>query len=78
MESPLVIKAEGLKKRYRLGQAGGGTLSEDLGAWLSRLRGKGDPRGTLDADGDSQRSATKWLSRTAPEVQTLSLASSMS
>lgn len=39
-----VIKIEGLKKQYRLGTIGGGTLSADLQAWWAKKRGKEDPR----------------------------------
>ena len=54
-EHPLVIRVEGVSKRYRLGQAGGATLSEDLGAWFADLRGKPDPRIPIGKEVDSQR-----------------------
>ncbi len=38
-----VIKIENLKKRYRLGTIGGGTLSRDIQSWWARKRGKEDP-----------------------------------
>lgn len=38
-----VIKIEGLKKQYRLGAIGGGTLTADLKSWWARKRGKEDP-----------------------------------
>lgn len=38
-----VIKIENLKKRYRLGLIGSGTLSEDLQSWWARIRKKEDP-----------------------------------
>lgn len=37
------IKIENLKKRYRLGSIGGGTLNKDLQSWWARKRGKEDP-----------------------------------
>ncbi|MBQ5824972.1 MAG: ATP-binding cassette domain-containing protein [Clostridia bacterium] len=37
------IKMTGVKKRYRLGQIGGGTLQADLQSWWARIRGKEDP-----------------------------------
>lgn len=40
----IMIQADRVSKRYRLGHAGGATLSEDLGALLARLRGRPDPR----------------------------------
>ncbi len=39
----IAIKMTGVKKRYRLGQIGGGTLQADLQSWWARLRGKEDP-----------------------------------
>ena len=38
-----VIQIKGLKKRYRLGTIGGGTLSADLQSWWARVRHKEDP-----------------------------------
>lgn len=44
MESvPYAVKIENVKKRYRLGQIGGGTLRGDLASWWARKRGKEDP-----------------------------------
>lgn len=43
MEEQIAISLSGVKKRYRLGQIGGGTLNADLQSWLARLRGKEDP-----------------------------------
>lgn len=42
-EREIAIKIEGLKKRYRLGQIGGGTLKGDLQSWWARVRKKEDP-----------------------------------
>lgn len=38
-----VIKIENLKKRYRLGLIGSGTLREDLQSWWSKVKGQEDP-----------------------------------
>ena len=38
-----VIQVSGLKKQYKLGQIGGGTLTHDLQSWWARVRGKEDP-----------------------------------
>lgn len=38
-----VIKIENLKKRYRLGMIGSGTLQEDLQSWWAKKRGKENP-----------------------------------
>ena len=40
---PVAIRVSGVKKMYRLGQIGGGTLQADLQSWLARVRGKEDP-----------------------------------
>ena len=39
----IAVKIEGVKKQYRLGQIGGGTLQADLQSWWARVRGKEDP-----------------------------------
>lgn len=46
----VIIKIEGLKKQYRLGTIGGGTLSADLQSWWARKRGKEDPNVKIGAD----------------------------
>lgn len=43
MERETVIKIENVKKQYRLGAIGGGTLRGDLQSWWARKRGKEDP-----------------------------------
>ena len=40
--SDTVIKIEGLRKQYRLGTIGGGTLTADLQSWWAKKRGKED------------------------------------
>ncbi len=50
MEREIAIKIEGLKKRYKLGQIGGGTLQADLQSWWARIRGKEDPNTKIGAD----------------------------
>ncbi len=39
----VAIKLSGVKKQYKLGQIGGGTLTADLQSWWARIRGKEDP-----------------------------------
>lgn len=39
----LVLKIDNVKKKYRLGVIGGGTLQGDLQSWWARIRGKEDP-----------------------------------
>lgn len=44
------IKIENVKKRYRLGAIGGGTLQGDLQSWWARKRGKEDPNSKIGQD----------------------------
>lgn len=39
----VAIQLSGIKKMYKLGQIGGGTLQGDLQSWWARIRGKDDP-----------------------------------
>lgn len=48
--SETVIKIENLKKKYRLGAIGGGTLTADLQSWWARVRGKEDPNTRIGSD----------------------------
>ena len=45
-----VIEVTGLKKQYKLGQIGGGTLTHDLQSWWARKRGKEDPNTLIGTD----------------------------
>ena len=45
-----VMQITGLKKQYRLGQIGGGTLRSDLQSWWARKRGKEDPNSLIGTD----------------------------
>ncbi len=45
----IAIQIKGLKKRYKLGQIGGGTLRGDLQSWWARVRGKEDPNSKIGA-----------------------------
>ena len=45
-----VIEVRGLKKQYKLGQIGGGTLTHDLQSWWARVRGKEDPNTIIGTD----------------------------
>ena len=44
------IKLTGVKKQYKLGQIGGGTLQGDLQSWWARKRGKEDPNFKIGTD----------------------------
>ena len=46
-ERDIAIQITGLKKRYRLGTIGGGTLSGDIQSWWARVRGKEDPNSKI-------------------------------
>lgn len=48
---PYAIKIENVKKQYRLGQIGGGTLRGDLSSWWARKRGKEDPNAKIGSTG---------------------------
>ena len=50
MSEEIAIKIKGLKKQYRLGQIGGGTLTADLQSWWARVRGKEDPNSKIGTD----------------------------
>lgn len=39
----IAVQLSGVKKMYKLGQIGGGTLQGDLQSWWARVRGKEDP-----------------------------------
>ena len=46
----IAIKLSGVKKQYKLGQIGGGTLTADLQSWWARRRGKEDPNSKIGTD----------------------------
>lgn len=46
----VAILIEGLKKMYRLGVIGGGTLQSDLQSWIARKRGKEDPNSAIGSN----------------------------
>ena len=48
-ENDIMIKIENVKKQYRLGTIGGGTLQGDLQSWWARVRGKEDPNSKIGA-----------------------------
>ena len=49
-EQDIAIRLTGVKKRYKLGQIGGGTLTADLQSWWARVRGKEDPNLPVNMD----------------------------
>lgn len=46
----VAIQLSGVKKMYKLGQIGGGTLTADLQSWWARIRGKEDPNTIIGTD----------------------------
>lgn len=46
----IAIRISGVKKKYKLGQIGGGTLTADLQSWWARVRGKEDPNSIIGTD----------------------------
>ena len=46
----VAIQLSGVKKMYKLGQIGGGTLQGDLQSWWARVRGKEDPNTQIGAE----------------------------
>ena len=60
MEQPLVIQANGVTKRYRLGQVGGATLGEDVQGWLAAALGRPDPRIPIGGELDPQRKGSDF------------------
>lgn len=50
---PVAVKVSGVKKMYKLGQIGGGTLQKDLQSWWAKKRGKEDPNSKI---GEGERS----------------------
>ena len=46
----IAVQISGVKKMYKLGQIGGGTLHGDLESWWARIRGKEDPNTLIGTD----------------------------
>ena len=50
MNKKTAIEIVGVKKQYRIGQIGGGSLQNDLQTWWARKRGKEDPNSKIGTD----------------------------
>lgn len=46
----IALRLSGVKKMYKLGQIGGGTLQGDLQSWWAKIRGKEDPNSKIGSD----------------------------
>ena len=55
MESKLALRLDNVKKRYRLGVIGGGTLQGDIQSWWARIRGKEDPNTKIVTNIDTKK-----------------------
>lgn len=49
-DKEIAIKLSNVKKMYKLGQIGGGTLQGDIQSWWARKRGKEDPNSKIGSD----------------------------
>lgn len=49
-EKQIALRLSGVKKKYKLGQIGGGTLTADVQSWWARVRGKEDPNSMVGTD----------------------------
>ena len=65
----LVLKLDNVKKRYRLGVIGGGTLQGDLQSWWARIRGKEDPNTKIGETIDTKKGSFMALDGISFEVK---------
>ena len=56
-----IIKFEHVKKEYRLGQIGGGTLKGDIQSWFARIRGKDDPNSLIGSGNKNIKTGERFL-----------------
>lgn len=49
-QNDIMIRVRDVKKKYKIGQIGGGTLRGDLQSWWARKRGKEDPNTIIGTD----------------------------
>ena len=49
-DKEIMIRVQDVKKQYKIGQIGGGTLRGDLQSWWARKRGKEDPNTPIGTD----------------------------
>lgn len=69
MEKELALKVDNVKKRYRLGVIGGGTLQGDLQSWWARIRGKEDPNTKIGTSIDIKKGSFMALDGISFEVK---------
>ena len=56
-DRPIAVQVTGVKKMYKLGQIGGGSLQKDLQSWWAKKRGKEDPN-TIIGEGERSHGDT--------------------
>ena len=69
MENELVLKVDNVKKRYRLGVIGGGTLQGDIQSWWANIRGKEDPNSKIGTEIDTKKGSFMALDGISFEVK---------
>ena len=69
MENELALKVDNVKKRYRLGVIGGGTLQGDIQSWWARVRGKEDPNTKIGTTIDTKKGCFMALNGISFEVK---------
>lgn len=69
MENDLALKIDNVKKRYRLGVIGGGTLQGDLQSWWACIRGKEDPNTKIGTSIDTKKGSFMALNGISFEVK---------
>ena len=67
--APVVIKIDNVKKQYRLGTIGGGTLKGDLQSWWARVRHKEDPNLKIGQEGHVRNEKFMALNGVSLEVK---------
>ena len=68
-QKELVLKVDNVKKKYRLGVIGGGTLQGDLQSWWARIRGKEDPNSKIGDDPTAKNGSFMALKGISFEVK---------
>lgn len=69
MENEVVLKVDNIKKRYRLGVIGGGTLQGDLQSWWAKIRGKEDPNTKIGEEINAKKGSFMALNGISFEVK---------
>ena len=65
----LALKVCNVKKKYRLGVIGGGTLQGDIASWWARKRGKEDPNVKIGEESNTRNGTFMALKGISFEVK---------